>query len=428
VEPLKISIADIDISGRGRKEFKDLERLSESIKQHGFIHPIVVDKNENGKYTLIAGERRLRAALLAHITEVPITLRENTEPVELKQMELEENVQRSDLHWNEQVEILRQLDELMRTQEGSAIGSRYGSSGGWNIEKMAKLTGRSESAVGRDLKLARTLKDKPKIAAKIKDLPREMARKKMNVLLDEERLQRAYEGKDISTNYELENGPCERNIRARPDASVDLLIMDPPFACETMSEVGTGRGGAGYAEESVNMNGTGDMRKIYLDLFPELFRVLKPGSHCYIFHAMESNHEIKMLLRDNDFTVDDMPLIWYKKQTTSLPSSYHYRPCYEAIIFAIRNPRDRPLMNPRANVIECSPINPDKRIHPLQKPEELLRTLIDSSSSLGDTILDCFAGSGSTLKTALKMHRHAVGYELDKGNYLRALENLKEFD
>ncbi|MBQ3580819.1 MAG: ParB/RepB/Spo0J family partition protein [Bacteroidales bacterium] len=82
-----------------RKEFDEaaLEELAQSIKQQGVIAPVTVRKMPDGKYQLIAGERRLRASKLAGIKEIPAYVRVATD-VQMMEMALVENIQRENLN------------------------------------------------------------------------------------------------------------------------------------------------------------------------------------------------------------------------------------------------------------------------------------------------------------------------------------------
>lgn len=96
----KIEVALIDANpNQPRKVFDEtkLQELSESIKEHGLLQPIVVVKNDNGRYTLIAGERRLRAHKLASLEEISAIIT-NIDELKLREHALIENIQREDLN------------------------------------------------------------------------------------------------------------------------------------------------------------------------------------------------------------------------------------------------------------------------------------------------------------------------------------------
>ncbi len=95
-----------------RKHFvqEELERLAQSIKQHGIIQPLVVVRDDAGQYELIAGERRLRAAKMAGLAAVPATIRKSDE-MERLELALIENIQRSDLNPIEEAESYQKLND-----------------------------------------------------------------------------------------------------------------------------------------------------------------------------------------------------------------------------------------------------------------------------------------------------------------------------
>lgn len=121
-----------------RKSFDDnaLFELSESIKQHGIIQPLLVRPIPNGGYQIVAGERRWRAARLAKLSEVPVIIRE-LDDEKSAQYALVENLQREDLNPVEEARGYKSL-----TEEYS-----------YTQEEAAKLIGKSRSAVANSMRL-----------------------------------------------------------------------------------------------------------------------------------------------------------------------------------------------------------------------------------------------------------------------------------
>jgi ParB family transcriptional regulator, chromosome partitioning protein len=98
-----------------------LEALAESLRNHGVLSPLVVRRYE-GQYVLIAGERRLRAAGLAGLTEVPVLVRESHDGSEQLELALVENLQREDLDPIESaLGFQRLMEEYGYTQEQVAV-------------------------------------------------------------------------------------------------------------------------------------------------------------------------------------------------------------------------------------------------------------------------------------------------------------------
>ena len=105
-----------------RKNFdeNELSSLSQSIKNNGIFQPIVVvsDKEKNGKYKIVAGERRWRAAQLANLHEVPVILRDDFSLEKIVEISLLENLERSDLNPIEEAKGYEDLiNEHNYTQE-----------------------------------------------------------------------------------------------------------------------------------------------------------------------------------------------------------------------------------------------------------------------------------------------------------------------
>ncbi|MDE6200652.1 MAG: ParB/RepB/Spo0J family partition protein [Clostridiales bacterium] len=105
-----------------RKQFNDdaLAALVASIKTHGVITPLIVTPKPDGKYMIIAGERRYRAATAAGLVSVPVCVRECTQ-VQIDELSLIENIQREDLNPMEVARAIKKLmDDYGYTQEEAA--------------------------------------------------------------------------------------------------------------------------------------------------------------------------------------------------------------------------------------------------------------------------------------------------------------------
>lgn len=117
-------------------EPEKLRELSESIREHGIIQPLVVSRDEDGGYFLIAGERRLQAARLAGLDTVPVVVRQAADS-ELLELALIENIQRADLNAVEEAMAYRRLvEEYNLTQE-----------------EVAKRVGKNRATVANALRL-----------------------------------------------------------------------------------------------------------------------------------------------------------------------------------------------------------------------------------------------------------------------------------
>ena len=136
---INISINQLDPNPyQPRKHFDEemLRELADSIALHGVVQPLVVSQGKAGRYILIAGERRWRAARMAGLREVPAVVRE-LEDRELMEVSLIENLQREDLTPVEEALAMRNImEEFSLTQE-----------------ELAGRLGKSRSAVANTLRL-----------------------------------------------------------------------------------------------------------------------------------------------------------------------------------------------------------------------------------------------------------------------------------
>lgn len=134
-----LRLSDIEPNrNQPRKSFDEeaLSELSESIKIHGLIQPIVVRPEANGTYRIIAGERRWRACVMAGLSEVPVVIKE-TDDKELMELALIENLQREDLNAVEEALGYRLLMDTY----------------GMTQENVSESVGKSRSAVANSLRL-----------------------------------------------------------------------------------------------------------------------------------------------------------------------------------------------------------------------------------------------------------------------------------
>ena len=113
-----------------------LAELAESVKHNGVVQPLVVRKNGAG-YSLIAGERRYRAARLAGLKQVPVVVMDDVDDVRMLELALVENIHREDLNPLELAEAYRRLIDQCGVTQG----------------ELARRVGRSRAAVANHLRL-----------------------------------------------------------------------------------------------------------------------------------------------------------------------------------------------------------------------------------------------------------------------------------
>ena len=135
----ELSLTKIEPNKNQPRRVFDKEKiaaLADSIKQQGLIQPIVVTKQDNGRYMIVAGERRWRAAKQAGLKKVPVIIKEYS-PSQIAQIALMENLQREDLNPIEEAVGYRSLLETYSLTQ----------------ESISRLMGKSRSAIANSIRL-----------------------------------------------------------------------------------------------------------------------------------------------------------------------------------------------------------------------------------------------------------------------------------
>lgn len=409
---MKIKLKDIKVGERFRKRFEDIDALADSIKQYGVIEPLVVDENLG----LIAGERRLRACIKLNLEFVPVVMMKDLDDLGKKEIELEENIQRKQFTWQEEVDAKRNLHELKRELHGAAITG--GKKEGWGMAETALALGESVGNLSTDLQLAKGLQVFPEL---MNEKNKTMAFKKMK-RLQEQMLNNALAARlatiGVLASPNVINGDAVIEMKKMEAECYNLLLTDPPYAINIDKAHTFGR-------MTQKDTGFDDSEFSTFDLldqaFPEMYRVLKFNSHGFVFFGIEHYAKVKKLLEKAGFWVHPLPLIWYKGSGSYPGQCSTFVHSYEVFFHIMKG--KKPLLGNSKDVFEIKR-EVENKWHVNQKPRELFRDLIKLTTTPGDLILDPFAGSGVTLKAAKETSRKATGIELNPVFYNNIVKDL----
>jgi site-specific DNA-methyltransferase (adenine-specific) len=236
--------------------------------------------------------------------------------------------------------------------------------------------------------------------------------------------------------FKIEKSSYETFLSERADESVDLVVTDPPYeSLEKHRAIGTTtrlKKSAGSDNKWFPIISNYEL----IHLTFELYRVLKPKSHCYIFCDDETSDHLKKAAIEAGFYCWKR-LVWDKKH---IGMGYHYRSRYEFILFLEKGTKkwvpapDRTFngtrqLNDRStpDVLEFPRIK-SKEAYPTEKPIGLAEVLILNSSNEGDIVLDPFVGSGSFGAAAVKNGREFIGCDIQDDSIDRATKLLKIFE
>lgn len=201
----RIALADIQINPKNpRRDFDEqaLQELATSIKLHDIIQPLTVSKLPNGKYQLIAGERRFRASKLAGLKDVPAYIRQANDQ-QLLELALLENIQRENLNAIEMaLSFKRMMEELNYTQEQVAERMGKERSTVTNYIRLLKLPPDIQAAVRNNsisMGHARALVNIDTIDKQLYVF-KEIQQKQLSVRQTEELVRKLYKGDKSMTN------------------------------------------------------------------------------------------------------------------------------------------------------------------------------------------------------------------------------------
>lgn len=433
---MKLRIDDIKIRpDRQRKDLGNLDELAESMKKYGLIQPIVVDDID----FLIAGERRLRAAIILGWDDIDVKRKSALTELEREEIELEENVRRKELSWQEAVAAKARIHELQQAMYGVAKSGKGKVEHSWSMRDTASLLGESVGATSQDISLSQMMKIAPELA---NEPSKKAALRKFRVIAERFALQELAKRSSVKedTSVQLVNGLASDHIKTLDDASIDLVVTDPPWGID-IDKMATG--GVGWIwhrdergetfDDSMDMNEDDKSQfgvwkgpfghPAFLSIIPDLARVMKAGAHLYVFCSMENFFVYAEELTSVGFTVRSRPLIWVKNKQTFTSVFWKIAGKHEICLFAHKGAASR-VLNAPANDILAYDV-PENRIHVTEKPVSMLRYLIELSSAEGDMVYDPFGGSFSTARAAKLSNRRCVSCELDKDIFVKASALLK---
>lgn len=202
----------------------------------------------------------------------------------------------------------------------------------------------------------------------------------------------------MEEKFLIERNDAVSFLKGLDKESIDLFITDPPYeSMEKHRSVGTttrlkSKWFPIFKDERMG------------EFFYEVFRVLKKGSHFYVFTNWDTALVIEPIAKENGFK-SWSPIVWDK---VAIGTGYHYRARYELIMFFEKGKR-------KLNSMSIPNVLSFKRVHggfPTQKPVDLIKILIEQSTDYGDVVCDPFLGSGSTAIACLKTNRKFIGCDV----------------
>lgn len=197
---------------------------------------------------------------------------------------------------------------------------------------------------------------------------------------------------------DLQQGDCLKIMKNMPDKSVDLIVTDPPYG------IGRDKGSYGFGiAQGKKYKGNWDKKIPSKQHFDEMLRISK---NCIIFGG---NYFAHFLPPSKHW------IFWDKKGNIKFKNPF----ADGELIYTTFDKVTKKITFLQQGFISDSK---DIRVHPTQKPTELLQQIINTYSRPYDVILDCFMGSGSTGVACVNTNRNFIGMELDE-HYFEVAKN-----
>lgn len=433
-DQLTIPISSIDLGDRARKDYKGVEELAKSIQTNGLIHPIAVTALDNNRYKLVAGGRRLRAHELNEETEILCRVYYGTmSDLELRSIELEENIQREDLSWQEKAFLEREIHRLQVSIHGEKV-SKKPDAPGHSMADTAKLLGVSRGKVSQDVALADAMEtfpeapwDKCKTANDAQKLKR-----RMETVIQNDVLASAAQKTIGSGNKKLAVladayvvGDFFKNVAKMPSEYYDMVEMDPPYGIDLkVQKSKRGIGAEGLSE--YNEVPAEEYMDFLAKAFTECYRVLKPNGYIVCWFGPDPWFEIiASIMEGAGFKVPRIPGLWIKPNGQTNSPTTRLASCYEMFFYGSKGTPT--LAKPgNKNVFAFDPVLPDKKRHPTERPIPMIKSVLETFAKPNSRILVPFAGSGATLIAAAEVNMHAVGFDLEKSYKDKYILHLQE--
>lgn len=433
---LILPIDQIKISpNRQRREFdpEALQQLADSIDKNGLLQALVVRPDEEGGWFLVCGERRLRA-VRDYLLPIGGSLRYGGEvlvdgfmpanPIyELSELaaeeaELEENIRRVDLSWQERAAATARLSSL-RSKQALSVQGTAPTVAEISLEVRGSSEGIHHEETRREILISKHLGNP--VVATAKSLG-----DAWKALKREESLQRNAElavtvGRTFTADlHTAHNEDSLLWMVNAPANQFDVILTDPPYGMGA-DEFGDSGGkvpveGHGYKDDADNFE------RIFSIFVWQSFRLAKSQAHLYVFCDIDHFTRLRGMFTVAGWDVFRTPLIWHKPNGNRAPwpSNGPHRK-YEIILYAMKGKKNVTKLFP-----DLVSYNSDDNLgHSAQKPISLFLDLLKRSVKPGDKVFDPFAGTGTIFPAAHELKCTAVGIEQDTASYGIALERLK---
>lgn len=408
---LKLAISDINIlPDRQRKDLGDdekkageeFEKLKASISANGLLQPPGVDKDNN----LLYGFRRLKAAEALGWTHISVVVdpEKTLTTLERESIELDENLQRFDLSWQERERALARLNKIKQELDPT-----------WTQRKTAIQAGVNQSAVSEAELLAKFMDAFPEVKnAGTRKQALSIAKNKAKTTLRKvEIVSNPVKYQEVSEK--VVRGKAEEVILTLPDGFTKHIVTDGPFG------INYDKRPAAEGVHEAYEDSPESYRERTSTMAPHMYRVLASDGFLIWFLGHDHLDWTRDLFRSVGFAVDPIPLMWNRSDGrcyTARPDRW-FGKGYDIALHCIKGDpqmvdrsRDQG-KHGKGNVFTYPPVPTKDKEHIVERPVEMYADIVRSISLQGEKITDFFGGSGAIAAAAASLGRDHFTVEMN---------------
>jgi DNA modification methylase len=470
-----VDIKSVLIEDRLRVDMGEVEDLAESIQVNGIFHPPVVEslrgsEHPEFRYRLLAGGRRMAALTLLNsnkvegFEQIPVTVFDELEPDQRVVVELEENLQRKEMTWQETLAGIvkyHKAKKRLALEEGD----------NWTQGMTGKLLNMNQAKVSIAFKVHRELlvgNERVAAAANLNDAIKLLLGEELDQAQAEQmrriQLKRAEQAaqssngqKDIRlptlsssvlVSAQASQSPSAPNERVQftptevaafyhhgnalevlpllaSHTLINHIICDPPYGIDMDMLTRKDMGRFEAIERITETHDVEDNLKMLPEFLSVAFKSIAEDGFLCMWYDLDHHEKIKMWAEKIGWRVQRWPFVWCKTSSClNNAAQCNVTKATEVCYFMRRSEKSIIKTKQSKNYILAP--SAATSTHPFPKPHEIWKYCIDSVSVEGQNIVDPFAGEGSSLASIFKTGRIPIGIEIDERHIASGLSYVCE--
>lgn len=422
---LYVMLDDIQVGERFRQEYNRIEDLCESIRNFGLIHYPVIDMDMN----LIAGGRRLTAVKKLGWKRVQVTFKRAMTEVKLREMELEENLQRENLTWQEEVNLQQEIVRLKQEIYGVKKPGKSQEGIGVSQNEIAGQLNVSTATLSQNLQLAAAMQLVPELAnAKTKD----DASKMLKSLLEKAMVNELETRRKDNPAFVCDEvcraeqsfiiGDAIEGLRSTPPSNILFMNVDTPYGIDLNNSKRL-NSDVQIQDQEYHEWTPEEYLKNCFDIATELYRIAAGPCTMTWWFGIQWYQPLLDILRSAQWDVDIIPCLWQSPIGQTMQPELNLARCYEPFFHCRKG---KPILGKRgrSNIFSFGKVAASSKIHKTEKPLELMLEVYETFAPKHCEVLVPFLGSGVDIMTGLETGRDVRGWDLNAEIKKRFLINV----